>query len=628
MPQLGTRLIRIATITTAVLAMMVTGLAGPAAAVPPGGPPGPPPDCLDGQCHVGPDNPTFKWELDNLRAASDGSVQEANYDTTNESTTSTVYLDACAATARAGILSYTWSFSSGAQSFGTTKCSTTWQRPVTNSLTSVGVTLTVRPAEGGSGLSTTRTVTFRDIVIASLGDSAASGQGASEIIGHGKPAFVASQACDRSGVAASAQAALRIQNDQINLPNTTVHFWHLACSGARISAADSSYWGPPEDEGGMLDPYTAVDHAVAKPGLPSQISRLRTLKAQSGLPIDRLLMTIGANETGWGAVASECLNWTGLIPNYGPAAQVQCLSKEVPHVNDGLTSLPGHFDKLNQAIPETLVPRGNIYLTDYYDPLDSLGSPMAAGICGGEIIVTPQLWTYGAKTVEPQLQADVQNAANKYHWHFVSGIRQAFQGHGVCQVNPSTRWVNSGTDSMNNQADYNGSWHPNATGQTKVADFVFNAISAGLPATAPFTDALLDTSSGTTKLYVTKLDGHLWENYYNPTAGKWLWTDHGVPAPGVSVVSAPGALLATEGKFFVAGSDGHLWENYWSQAAGKWLWTDHGQPAPGVSIVSAPGAALVQEDKFFMAGSDGHLWENYYNPTAGKWLWTDHGSPV
>ena len=101
---------------------------------------------------------------------------------------------------------------------------------MTHTLASVDVTLTVNPAGGGAGLFTTRTVTFRDIVIASLGDSAASGQGASEIIGHGKPAFVASQACDRSGVAASAQAAWRIQN---NLPNTTVHFWHLGVAPCR-----------------------------------------------------------------------------------------------------------------------------------------------------------------------------------------------------------------------------------------------------------------------------------------------------------------------------------------------------------------------------------------------------------
>ena len=136
------------------------------------------------------------------------------------------------------------------------------------------------------------------------------------------------------------------------------------------------------------------------------------------------------------------------------------------------------------------------------------------------------------------------------------------------------------------------------------------------------------------KFFMAGSDGHLWENYWNQGANAWQWTDHGVPGPGVSIVSAPGALIAdpangsTPVKFFMAGSDGHLWENAWDIPQQAWIWTDHGVPRSGVSIVSAPGALLIDPaPKFFMAGSDGHLWENYWNQGANAWQWTDHGVP-
>ena len=86
------------------------------------------------------------------------------------------------------------------------------------------------------------------------------------------------------------------------------------------------------------------------------------------------------------------------------------------------------------------------------------------------------------------------------------------------------------------------------------------------------------------------------------------------------------------GPFFAAGSNGHLWENYWNQATSQWLWSDHGQPAAGVSIVSAPGALILNPadqsaGKFFVAGSDGHLWENNWDETSKRWIWGDHGTP-
>src|SRR5262249_15963572 len=137
-----------------------------------------------------------------------------------------------------------------------------------------------------------------------LGDSAASGQGAPQ--DGALPSQWAAHYCGRSGWAASAQAALRAQEA---LPDTTVHFWHLACTGARITAADSAPWtSNPLDAGGMLDYFNGPYNDVSPPLRP-QITRLQQLETETGskLHVDRLLITIGANDLEWAQIARKCL---------------------------------------------------------------------------------------------------------------------------------------------------------------------------------------------------------------------------------------------------------------------------------------------------------------------------------
>jgi hypothetical protein len=64
-------------------------------------------------------------------------------------------------------------------------------------------------------------------------------------------------------------------------------------------------------------------------------------------------------------------------------------------------------------------------------------------------------------------------------WHYVGGIGDAFQFHGVCQPT-GLRWVNNSIDSLIGQGDLNGLMHANAMGQAVVADYVYNAIIPGL----------------------------------------------------------------------------------------------------------------------------------------------------
>ena len=138
------------------------------------------------------------------------------------------------------------------------------------------------------------------------------------------------------------------------------------------------------------------------------------------------------------------------------------------------------------------------------------------------------------------------------------------------------------------------------------------------------------------KFFVTALDGHIWENYWDVPTNAWQWDDHGTPALGIEVVGAPGALITEGGdqpyKFFVTASDGHLWENYWDVPTNAWQWDDHGTPARGVKVADIPGALIVeggdQPYKVFVRGFDGHIWENYWDVPTNAWQWDDHGTPA
>jgi hypothetical protein len=132
------------------------------------------------------------------------------------------------------------------------KCTVAATRPLTDVWTSWRIELRVVQNDGVSAITST-TAKFRDLLIASLGDSAASGEGNPEkpvgpsvggcfppasICGHPWNATWAPNGgarCDRSGRAATAQWAYRLQNAE-----QSVTFWHLACSGATIESPTST----------------------------------------------------------------------------------------------------------------------------------------------------------------------------------------------------------------------------------------------------------------------------------------------------------------------------------------------------------------------------------------------------
>ena len=258
-----------------------------------------------------------------------------------------------------------------------------------------------------------------------------------------------------------------------------MHFWFLACSGASISSQGSEAFQKlfdgstptPGHWGGMVDSYTTTPGTGTGPAvtLTPQVQRLQQLMTATGLKVNSLFMTVGADDLAWGPVLEDCLIGSA-IPIVGVPLQNGCIANLSGAVSDAVTRLPAHFALLKARIDQLTppIPASRIHLTDYFDPLDSLQDPQQSNpFCGGEILAGQFLRQWGVLDVEDPLQSIVQTTAQN-DWTFLGGIRQAFQGHGVCQL--SGRWINSGSDALASEGDATGTWHANLTGQQHMAD--------------------------------------------------------------------------------------------------------------------------------------------------------------
>jgi hypothetical protein len=303
----------------------------------------------------------------------------------------------------------------------------------------------------------TRDVRVDDLLVVSIGDSVASGEGNPDIPGSlvpfSDPARWQDHQCDRTAKAGPALAARQLEDAD---PHTSITFVHLACSGARVL-------GPDVKTGGLLTPYEGIVPAAGAT-LPSQVEQLTTLVGTR--PLDALLVSIGANDLKFSDVVKDCI----VFPD--------CTTGSTKDAFDArLVDLPGHYAQLAQALGP-IVPANRVFLSEYFDPTTTetgawdlrcvaatpsqllslfLGIPSVLSL---RVTDTEAQWA--SQYVGGKLNAGVQAAAALHGWHFVGGINAQFRDHGYCATDP---WVVSIQESFTNQGDKNGAFHPNNAGQ-------------------------------------------------------------------------------------------------------------------------------------------------------------------
>lgn len=264
-----------------------------------------------------------------------------------------------------------------------------------------------REAPDGTLAITQAPVTVKDLLIVSLGDSFASGQGNPDIPKAGStPAKWVDTICARSATAGPAKAALDIEEMDAH---TSVTFLSFACSGASIGK-------------GILgkQPKGGVE-------LDSQIDQLTPVLNKR--PIDALIISIGGNDIGFAQLVARC------VVDYSCDRHSKSLNKKLDQLRAGYQLLSDSISKVPGI--------KRIFITEYPDLVrDQNGMPCDRAPQSDPFLkrIDGQEAEWASISVIAGLNGTVKKAADTHHWVYVGGIADQFRKHGYC-TGDSMRWV-------------------------------------------------------------------------------------------------------------------------------------------------------------------------------------------
>ncbi|HEY3486250.1 MAG TPA: hypothetical protein VGK49_12750, partial [Ilumatobacteraceae bacterium] len=321
----------------------------------------------------------------------------------------------------------------------------------------------------GEQSSTVQVVAPRDLVVASLGDSVASGEGnPHEAEGPGFPARWQDGACHRSVDAGPAVAAKRLEDAD---PHTSVTFIQLACSGAAMVDSPEVPGIDDPTTGGVLDSYIGQEPSAGSLR-PSQMSQLADLLGSRRL--DALMLSVGANDARFSDVVLACIE------------TAHCERTNVrTEFESRAAGLPGRYARLASAIAELGVDPSDVHISEYFDPtIDELGVvEMRCAVLGGLFdLLDDDEARWAATGVMGALNSAVSAASAAHGWTFVGGVASAFARHGYCSTDP---WVVGIAESRLAQGNTDGAFHPNLAGHAAYARALYASLRSSLLLPAP-----------------------------------------------------------------------------------------------------------------------------------------------
>jgi PKD repeat protein len=433
------------------------------------------------------------------------------------------WLDGCRSTSkRSRIVAYTWRVAtpddSELDSWVSTGCRAQYTFPKEGDYK---VTLTVVNAYGETE-SKDHTVTIKNYVVASIGDSVASGEGNPDepVSDTQGGATWKSRRCHRSMQSGHARTALALEAAD---PHTSVTFVSLACSGAGVMQ-------------GLINPYAGEERlADDKPDLlPPQTSELHRIMSQAR-NIDILLLQVGANDMGFGDVAEDCAYPAYFVEDRDV---LSCANDDnTKRIADAISDLEHtRYPRLKATMAASLPLDGTrVYIHEYHDlthdddgsicgeivfpgaitdafvkPVPDPSAPFlsAEGVANAKSAVVRTLLE-GQKLTDGQISAKeaawahdnvivplnqaVRRAAEANGWTFVPGVAEAFGPHGYCA---NDHWVVRYDESKRRQVNHDGSLHPNAAGHAQMQKLLYAKIAADFGITGPPQDGGSDVGDG------------------------------------------------------------------------------------------------------------------------------------
>lgn len=222
-----------------------------------------------------------------------------------------VHFDACGSAAPEPITTYRWRIEGQTLVMPleatSSQCSTGAVSVPTEG--EYAVTLTVSTSSGWESTVTGR-ILVEDLLIVSLGDSAASGEGNPARKGSGVIVYEWEfGACHRSATSSHARAARAIEEAD---PHTSVTFLAFGCSGATIGNLLGPYRGISPGESSELDggrSLPAQVEALARSLCADQAAEVGACPPGMMRKVDVLLLQVGINDVHFSNVLFACMNY-------------------------------------------------------------------------------------------------------------------------------------------------------------------------------------------------------------------------------------------------------------------------------------------------------------------------------
>jgi lysophospholipase L1-like esterase len=303
-------------------------------------------------------------------------------------------------------------------------------------------------------VTTSTTIQVKDILIVSIGDSYASGEGNPVVPANESPdgaqwAYSPNRTMNlqnaeahRSTISGPAEFALQLQEEN---PHEAVTFVSVANSGASIRQ-------------GLLGPMQSIGNPSVR--LPAEIAEVKQIIGNR--PINVLTLSVGANDIGFVSQVESLIENT--------ATGSPSLAAIQSSVNSNLKTLPGLYSKLNKAIKG--LDAAQVLVTDYPDLTRNQNGVVSSipGSLGTTLISTSDA-QFASNTITIPLNKAISAAAKASYWTFVD-ILAAFSTHGY----PSTdTWIRQLGESLEMEGSVDGLFHPNAVGEQSIAGLLLAA---------------------------------------------------------------------------------------------------------------------------------------------------------
>jgi hypothetical protein len=298
--------------------------------------------------------------------------------------------------------------------------------------------------------------TFRDVLVAAVGDKFASGEG-----GKTREGEWADKQCNRSMTPWPLLLAESLESS-----TTTVTYLNYACSGAEVDQLTTRTYR------GMNDP------GPRHPSLKPQITALRDALGDpldpATRPVNLLVGAVGINEMGGTGVADvllACVNLGEVLQRFPSVAVADLLVDLDTDCKQDLSGdigrLGGLYDELELAASARLK-LGHMHVIGYParvftnsdDDFESCG--VFDGMDGSET-----RWVTDSVN---EINREIALAALRNQWSFTA-TRDIFRRHGYCAGgHPAFQpWFHGPFASYRRQGDINGTIHPTKSGHRATA---------------------------------------------------------------------------------------------------------------------------------------------------------------